>query len=333
MQRRNFLMILLTMLTVTAILTPITVGEGVSQIAKLSVTPLRTTGVAIGGTFKINVTVAEVTKLFSYQYALYYNTTVLTATKFKNLANMTYDRFNYQDASEINDDPWTNGTGYVSVSYNCAPMPEMVGLTSTAPVPLTEITFRVDANGTSTLDIIDNSIAFGNIYGDGIKPPWNMRVSDGLFSNVGTIPIHDIKVTGVTVSTTTAEPGDSIGVDVALKNNGDYNETFSVTAKYNVSATTFKNFGSKTVTSLAPGASTTLSFNWNTAGLQKGKYLVAAEATVEGEDNPNDNYAQSQLITLGKEGGGIDMNIVYIGVAVAVVIIAVIGVYLLRRRK
>jgi len=80
-----------------------------------------------GTTFSINITVADVSAMWGYQFYLYYDTTVLTATNYA-----TYPPFNTPWPSEINDDPTVTGekvgTGDgVKKDFNLAHFPVQSG--------------------------------------------------------------------------------------------------------------------------------------------------------------------------------------------------------------
>jgi hypothetical protein len=74
-------------------------------------------------------------------------------------------------------------------------------------------------------------------------------------------------------------------INVTVANQGNYTETFNVTAYANTTAIQTLN-----VTNLPPGNSTTVTFTWNTAGFAKGNYTISANATVlPGETDVADN--------------------------------------------
>lgn len=95
-----------------------------------------------GSTFSINITVAHVEGLWGFQFVLYYNTTVLTATGYS-----SYDPFTFEHPSQINDT-----TGEVSIAYSME-FGEEVGFSTVDPVSIARINFTVDGYGTSTLDL------------------------------------------------------------------------------------------------------------------------------------------------------------------------------------
>lgn len=97
--------------------------------------------------------------------------------------------------------------------------------------------------------------------------------------------VHDVAVTDLTVSLMNLSSEETLTVEVAVKNQGDFNETFDVTIYYD-----FTNFGGIDVT-LAAGAETTLTFSFTQLDqLILGYHTVKATAsTVLGELDRDDN--------------------------------------------
>lgn len=95
---------------------------------------------------------------------------------------------------------------------------------------------------------------------------------------------YDVATTNVTPLKTVVGQGYSTQVDVNVTNKGDFTETFNVTAYANTTS-----IGSQNVT-LSSGASTTLTFTWNTSDFVKGNYTIKAYAWhVSGETHTIDN--------------------------------------------
>lgn len=97
---------------------------------------------------------------------------------------------------------------------------------------------------------------------------------------------HDLKVTDITLNTTQTSPGCGIvivQINVTVLNQGQNQETFDLAIKGNdVDLTSYNNLGP-----LASGASTTITFNWNTASYG-GVYTISAVVSdVAGEVDPN----------------------------------------------
>lgn len=110
------------------------------------------------------------------------------------------------------------------------------------------------------------------------------NLTDTATSNVSVLS-HDIAVTSVITSPTTVTVGESVSLNVTIANEGSYTETFNVTTYYDNTLLKTEN-----VTALPAGASTTLTFIWNTTAAQLGTYTISANVSiVEGETDTADN--------------------------------------------
>jgi parallel beta-helix repeat protein len=99
------------------------------------------------------------------------------------------------------------------------------------------------------------------------------------------IEIHDIAVTHIAPSKSVVGQGYSLDINVIVANQGDYTETFNVTAYANTTV-----IGTLTVNNMPNVTSTVLTFTWNTTGFAKGNYTVSAVAdTLLGETDTVDN--------------------------------------------
>ena len=104
-------------------------------------------------------------------------------------------------------------------------------------------------------------------------------------SDPGANPIpHDVKhgysintyVTNVSLSKTVVGQGCPLSINVTVENQGSNAVSFNVTTYANSTE-----INSREVT-LASGNSTTLTFTWNTTGIAKGKYIIAANMFIDG---------------------------------------------------
>ena len=138
-----------------------------------SVSPLRITK-SVGETFSVNLTVSAVQYLLGYHYILRYNTTVLTAVSFTNLAYLVDPQFTLEMPRGIND-----AEGYVVVSYMTS---STNGFTTTETRPLLSITFQVDAAGTSPLDIDEDESRLVDVGARAWIYPYNLKVNDGILT-------------------------------------------------------------------------------------------------------------------------------------------------------
>jgi hypothetical protein len=99
-----------------------------------------------------------------------------------------------------------------------------------------------------------------------------------------TTTIHNLAVTEVTSQPSTVFRGENVSISVAIHNQGDYAETFTLTCYANSSIIHTR------IISLNQRASTVISFQWNTSSFTSGKYTVKASTNiVTGETYTDDN--------------------------------------------
>ena len=84
---------------------------------------------------------------------------------------------------------------------------------------------------------------------------------------------HDVEAVSQTVTDNEIEPGTLVDIVVTVRNNGDFTESFDVTCYYDS-----VEIGTKRVENLAPGASTTVTFTWDTTGVPLNGYGISAHA-------------------------------------------------------
>lgn len=107
--------------------------------------------------------------------------------------------------------------------------------------------------------------------------------------NYSAAPTHDVAVTSVSAPSTILT-GDIVDVTVDAANLGDFAETFDVTL---IDTTDGLVIGTRTV-SLGSGASTSLTFGWDTQVASVGVHVLEAEAgVVSGEANLDNNAASA----------------------------------------
>lgn len=113
---------------------------------------------------------------------------------------------------------------------------------------------------------------------------------------------HDLAITNVTVLKTIVGKGHSTYVNVTIRNQGDYDETFS--SALNVTTTII---GLLTNITLISQNSASVDFEWNTTGYAEGNYSLKAHVfPVDGEiDMENNTFAFWVLVTIA---GDVDGN-------------------------
>jgi parallel beta-helix repeat protein len=129
---------------------------------------------------------------------------------------------------------------------------------------------------------------------EGDQVPQGAAPDIGAFEGSGTSPAvrHDVAVISVSAPSP-VNRGEHVAVSVQVANTGEAAETFNVTLTESPDGATL---GTKAVSALAPGASTNLTFDWDTAAASAGAHtLTAAADMVAGETNAADNAAQTSV--------------------------------------
>jgi len=104
----------------------------------------------------------------------------------------------------------------------------------------------------------------------------------------------DIAVMNVAPSKSIVVQGFILDINVTATNQGTTAETFNVTAYYDDTP-----IETKTVTNLPPGEETTITFTWNTTGVEEGDYTISAKANViPGETATTNNTKVNGIVTV-----------------------------------
>lgn len=125
--------------------------------------------------------------------------------------------------------------------------------------------------------------------------------ADRVTSFTPAAPSHDVAVTSVSAPSPVA-PGSSNTVSVNVVNQGDFAESFSVTLADDVDGTS----SNQSVSGLAAGASTILSFSWTPTGTGL-HTLTATASTVSGETDTADNNSQTTS-SVQEPGAGVSLT-------------------------
>jgi hypothetical protein len=280
-----------------------------------------------GGNFTINIKVSQITDLYAWNLTLYWSPAVLEAK------NVTEGPFLKSAGTTVFSPPEINQTGgYLNAS--CTLVDLVSGANGTGTI--SNITFEVKAKGQSRISLtltrpplpdLDKSLLV-----DGKKVPIRHATANSLFNN----QVRDIAVTKIEVSSSKVKVGDSITVNVTVKNEGFRNETSIDVSVTTVSppSPSYVIIGTTTIPSLEPEQETTLSFTWNTKNIAKGEYTIRADAsTVPEETDIADNILDMEGTVEVTSGALTEIPTTLI---VAVVIaIAVVGaaIFLYIRRR
>ena len=94
------------------------------------------------------------------------------------------------------------------------------------------------------------------------------------WSNLSVL-MGDVSMVGVSMSTNWTYVGRAISIGATVMNEGDFVENLSITVRCNSIA-----IGEETISDLPPGSNATVTFEWNTIGLEGGSsYIVVATVT------------------------------------------------------
>jgi hypothetical protein len=154
---------------------------------------------------------------------------------------------------------------------------------------------------------------------------------DGVIEVLARPPIHDVAVLSVTSSSTFAYIGETVDINVTVKNYGVYAESFNVTVFCNSTAIEIL-----LIENLEPNAETTLLFHWNTQNFAEGNYTLTGSASVvPGEENiENNSYVDGvvEVVKSPKEWVVPDWFYWLLPLLLLLIIILLIA-WLYRRRK
>ncbi|MEM2974815.1 MAG: PQQ-binding-like beta-propeller repeat protein, partial [Candidatus Bathyarchaeia archaeon] len=108
--------------------------------------------------------------------------------------------------------------------------------------------------------------------------------------------IHDVAILSIVPSKTTAVQGEVVSIDVSVKNEGNFSETFEVSLYYDTT-----NLIETRQVSLNPVTLTTLTFDWDTTPVPLGYHTISASVQiVAGETDTSDNFLTDGTIRIVK---------------------------------
>jgi len=124
-----------------------------------------------------------------------------------------------------------------------------------------------------------------------------VNTGEDVSNSTFTVKVHDIVTTDVTSSKVIVGEGYNASANVTVVNEGDFTETFNVTAYANSTA-----IGMREVT-LGAGSNITVTFDWDTTGYIKGNYTMSAVvAPVELEFYTLDNTLTNGIVMVTVPG-------------------------------
>ena len=278
---------------------PIIISKTNAQTTAIFVDPasIQNEALTVGTTFTVNLNVADVTNLFTWQILMQFNSTVLSCE------NATYPTAGYifGGLNQIPVSPIIDNTAG-TVNFGATLLTQVA---SGSGIMCT-IAFKVLAVGHSAL-------AFSTPYGadtfllDDALNVMTASVTNGFFSNEGAPPPerHDIAITGLSFSNNSPKQNETIVITVIVKNNGTAAEN-ALSVKVSNGTTLIE---TQTVTSLAAGETKSLNYSWDTAGAPLGQNSITANATaVPGETDLGNNVKTGTVTVLSWTAKSVDIN-------------------------
>ena len=212
-------------------------------------------------TFHINVVVTDVVDLYGWQFALYYDPSLLNGTSITEGSFLKSHGTSYFFNSL--DDNY-NST-YGRITGGCTLLGNISGATGNGV--LATVTFKTKSLGNGLMRLFETRL------GDSRSRMIPHAVEDGAVEVVK--PVHDVAVRNVTLSRSEVAEGRSVGVFVLAANQGNRSEDFNVNLYANDSLVV-----SEPVVNLAAGAVRNLTLIWNTTGATtNSSYQIKAAAT------------------------------------------------------
>lgn len=230
-----------------------------------------TSKVLVDTTFAMNISITNVTDLYGWEFTLYYNNTMLNGTQITEGPFISTGGSTFFNVSDFNDAYNTTHGRVWATSVLLGNVPGVNG-----SGVLASVFFTCKDFGSSVLSLANATL--GDSEGVAI-----VHIAVG--ASIETWP-RNIAMKGVTPSTFEAYEGQVISIAVAVKNEGNYTETFNVTAYYDDNV-----IETRTVTDLTPWMETNVMLSWDTIGLAPdSNYTIKAEASIlRGETNTTDN--------------------------------------------
>ncbi len=219
----------------------------------ISVSPSTITASA-GQSFNIDIKITDVFDLYAWEFKLSWNSSLL------NLVNVIQGPFLQSKGETYFTYKQNDTAGYLVA--DCTLLGMIPGASGSGV--LATITFYVESGGECPLGLYDVILL------NSFERPISCETVDGYgyFTHE-----HDIAVTNVNATPLIVLPDETVNINVTIQNQGEYAENFDVTVYANPEI-----IGTQQA-SLDSASSTTIQFAWNTAGLDKGEYVISALAS------------------------------------------------------
>jgi len=214
---------------------------------------------APGSNFTIAIKMQDAIDFYGYEFRLDYDPNVIMCIGAIILPPNNDTNYN----TMIEADSFL-GTLRVNVSYYLPAEP----ITILDPKTVVLLYFQVKSYGSTTLDLYSINI----VDNEGRSIP---RLEDGSEDGYFATLTADVAILAMEISKNAVYSGKTVNITVVAGNVGDLTATFNVTAYYDTTP-----IETQTVTDLLPEQNVTLTFIWDTTGLEPcNNFTVSAEAS------------------------------------------------------
>ena len=212
---------------------------------------------APGSMFSIDAKMQDAINLYGYKFKLSYDPNIITCL----------GAFIIPPTNDTNFNPVVqvdNKIGVIQVNVTYYEPAEPIVIRE--PKTVTTITFQVKNYGSTLLDLYDTKL----VDSEGRAIPH--IAEDGFFATI----TADVAVINIEVSSNAVYPGRIVVINVTVANLGDVTATFNVTVYYNTTK-----LETVEVSNLMPKENVTLTFIWDTTGLEScSTFQIKAEASI-----------------------------------------------------
>jgi hypothetical protein len=248
----------------------------------------------VGDTFVVNVTIASAVDLGTWQVAIQWDSSLLGFVSMV----MPTDHI-FASKSPIGTPPSAT-PGLVIMGALVGP--GVTGFTGSGR--MAQLTLNI-TKAVGTGETVQTDLSYEGMLsdtflldsqGNDITTNYAFNIAHYKYSGPpGPVTAHDVAVTNVLPAATIVAQNSSVSISVTVANIGSFTETFAV----GVTANGTNVDANQTVTNLAAGSSTTLTFVWNTTSFATGKYVIVAVAgSVAGETNTADNTLSGPMVSV-----------------------------------
>ncbi len=192
--------------------------------------------------------------------------------------------------------------------------------------------FGDGSNYSATDALASHAYSQGGVYQVALKITDNEKWNTTVIQEFKVRYAYDAAIKEVTLSDLSVTVGDKVTITVIAMNDGAQTISFDVTVYYNIAGEPHQEAASsQQVSNLAMGQTSTLSFEWDTTGVDPGDYRIEAVAgTVSGEIYTTNNSKFGSEIAV-QAPPPFPWTLV-IGV-IAVVVVVILGVFFYLRRR